>query len=608
MATTLVPLRPQTLAARLRDLGVVSPQQLEQAKQELLKTQERFGAILARLGLLRDADVGKRLSTQLGALPQRLETARQPVAAGGRVPASLWRAHRLIPIGERDGTVIAATDDPLSAFTVEFFGARCGCPIEAVLVRDQDFAALVETIDGTAPAATPVAPPPTTSSRPAAPPTPRPPPAAPVAPPPTPPVKPATPAPPAPVRVEPGGRAAQVGPGAPQAAAAGMTADDEPIVKLVDSMFTEAVRMRSSDIHLQPATDALEIRYRIDGVLRDVNRTPKALQGPVVSRLKIMAGSNIAEKRLPQDGRLQLEVAGRPFDVRVSTLPAMHGESVVMRLLDRGQSIRSLEEMGMPPDDRRVWEELLHRPHGMVLVTGPTGSGKTTTLYGALATLNRPDRKLITVEDPVEYQLTGVNQVAVKSAIGLTFAAALRSMLRQAPDVIMVGEIRDPETAQIAVQAALTGHLVLSTLHTNDAPSAVTRLIDMGVAPFLVASTIQGVLAQRLVRRICADCRVTEDATADEREFLGAPDVSQVIRSTGCRVCHDTGFLGRIGIFEILRVTDTLRRLIVTKPSASKIREQAQQEGMRSLRGDGCAKVREGLTTVAEILRAVVDS
>jgi type II secretory ATPase GspE/PulE/Tfp pilus assembly ATPase PilB-like protein len=360
-------------------------------------------------------------------------------------------------------------------------------------------------------------------------------------------------------------------------------------------------------VHVEPEKESVRVRYRVDGVLRDVNSPPRALQGPIVSRIKIMAGLNIAEKRLPQDGRLQLTVEHRSLDVRISTLPASHGESIVMRLLDRSQPIQGLAEMGMLPDEQRRWDELIHRPHGMVLVTGPTGSGKTTTLYGALAILNQPDRKLITVEDPVEYQLSGVNQVLVKSSIGLTFAAGLRSMLRQAPDVIMVGEIRDQETAQIAVQAALTGHLVLSTLHTNDAPSAITRLIDMGIPPFLIASTVQGVVAQRLVRRICPDCRITDNATAEERAFLGPPEVAQVIRSNGCDKCHGSGFFGRIGVFELLTVSEAIRQLIVGKPTSSTIRQAALKEGMRGLREDGCAKIREGFTTMPEVLRVVLD-
>ncbi|MBI3330476.1 MAG: type II/IV secretion system protein [Candidatus Omnitrophica bacterium] len=583
----MIPLHAETIAARVRELGIATAGQLEQAKQELSATQERFSVILARQGLLRDPDAGKRLAAQLGSVPQRLDASPAPSPKAGQVPAGMWRAHRLVPLREHDGKLLLATDDPFAVFALEFLGARCGCELEAVLVREEELAPLLEGI-------APAPPPP-----PAAPPTARP---AAKEPAPAPPVRPApttakgapATAPTAPATVTPAATAAESG--------------DEPIIRLVDSMLAEAVRMRASDIHIEPAKDGVRVRYRIDGVLHDVNSPPKALQGPIVSRIKIMGALNIAEKRLPQDGRLQLAVESRPLDVRISTLPAMHGESIVMRLLDRSQPVRGLQEMGMLPEDQQVWDELIRRPHGMVLVTGPTGSGKTTTLYGALAMLNQPDRKLITVEDPVEYQLAGVNQVLVKSSIGLTFAAGLRSMLRQAPDVIMVGEIRDQETAQIAVQAALTGHLVFSTLHTNDAPSAVTRLIDMGIAPFLVASTVQGILAQRLVRRICPACRITENVTPEERAFLGEPAVAQVIRSNGCDKCHGSGFFGRIGVFELLRIAEPIRQLIITKPSASAIRALAVREGMRGLREDGVAKIREGLTVMSEILRLVTEA
>jgi len=570
----MVPLRAETILSRLRELGIATPQQIEQAKQELASTQERFSVILVRQGLLRDAEAGRRLAVQLGSMPQRLGAPPGETPAAQQIPAAVWRGHRLLPVQQDEGKLLLATDDPLSVFALEFFGRRCGCSLEAVLVHEQDLASLWE--HQPAPSPEPARP---TLQRP--------------------------PDRPAPVA------AAVTAPGPvtpkPSAAPSAAPDSDEPIIQLVDSMFSEAVRRRASDIHIEAGMHQLRVRYRIDGVLQDVNSPPKALHGSVVSRIKIMAGLNIAEKRLPQDGRLQLSVEGRPMDVRVSTLPATHGESVVLRLLDRSQPIRGLAEMGLLADEQRRWEELIHRPHGMVLVTGPTGSGKTTTLYGALSLLNQPDRKLITVEDPVEYQLSGVNQVAVKSGIGLSFAAALRSMLRQAPDVIMVGEIRDQETAQIAIQAALTGHLVLSTLHTNDAPSAITRLIDMGVAPFLVASTVQGVLAQRLIRRICPACRITDNATEEERQFLGEPQVQQVIRSNGCEKCHGTGFFGRIGIFELLAVSDAVRQLIVTKATASALRATAAREGMRGLRVDGCAKIREGVTTMPEVLRVVTE-
>ncbi|MDP3722099.1 MAG: ATPase, T2SS/T4P/T4SS family [Candidatus Omnitrophota bacterium] len=578
----MVRLRAETLTTRLRELGVATPQQLDQAKQELLQRQERFSAILVRHGVLRDAEAGKRLASQLGAIPQRVEASPITVAAVTQIPLTTWSTHRLVPFQVLEGTVLLATDDPLSVFALDFLKDQCGCPLDAVLIREQEFGPLLEQFGAVASAPQAVAGP-----------SPAPPPAA---------ERPTVPKPPTAQSAATPSR--HDGPDGP---APSHDVGDEPIIKLVDSMLAEAVRMRASDVHVEPGREQLRVRYRIDGVLHDVNSPPKALQGPVTSRIKILGGLNIAEKRLPQDGRLQMSVEGRPLDVRISALPASHGESIVMRLLDRSQPIRGLPEMGILPEDQARWEELIHRPHGMVLVTGPTGSGKTTTLYGALAMLNRPDRKLITVEDPVEYQLRGVNQVAVKSSIGLTFSAGLRAMLRQAPDVIMVGEIRDQETAQVAIQAALTGHLVLSTLHTNDAPSAITRLIDMGIAPFLVASTVQGILAQRLVRRICPSCRITDNATPEERAFLGEPEVLQVVRSTGCDACHNSGFVGRIGIFEILPISDAIRQLIVTKATASAIQAVALREGMRRLRDDGCAKIREGLTTMAEVLRVVSD-
>jgi type II secretory ATPase GspE/PulE/Tfp pilus assembly ATPase PilB-like protein len=600
-------LRTDLLISRLGQLGIATLRQLEQAKLELPASQDRFSAILVRQGLLRDPESGKRLALQLGLLPQPVPGERERSPSAERVPEALWRSHRLVPMHERDGTLLLATDDPFSVFALEFLSSRCGCPLEAVFVREQDLAPMLSTGPAAAPqppeapppgspsaAAAPVRAPATAPSMPAA--------AAPARPQPAP----APTAAPRSSAARPSSQPARE-PAHPALGQSGLDAGDEPIIRLVDSMLSEAVRMRASDVHLEPSSHDLRVRYRIDGVLHDVNSSPKALQGPIVSRIKIMAGLNIAEKRLPQDGRLQLAVEGRPMDVRISILPAMHGESVVMRLLDRSQPVRGLPEMGLAPEDQQVWDELIHRPHGMVLVTGPTGSGKTTTLYGAMAALNRPDRKLITVEDPVEYQLSGVNQVQVKSGIGLTFAAGLRSMLRQAPDVIMVGEIRDQETAQIAIQAALTGHLVFSTLHTNDAPSAVTRLIDMGIAPFLVASTVHGILAQRLVRRICQSCRITDNATAEERAFLGPPETPQVIRSNGCDKCHGSGFIGRIGIFELFVVTERVRQLIVSKATASVLRAAASKDGMRGLRDDGAAKVREGLTTVAEVLRVVAD-
>ncbi len=605
----MILLRPEVVAARLRDLGIANPQQIELAKQELPHSQERFSQILVRQGVLRDPDVAKRLAAQLGSIPQRLDPA-----ATASLPAAptlaLWHVHHVVPIQDTGDRLLVATDDPLSVFALEFLGGQCGRPLDGVLIREQDLAPLLTQLDRPAAGASsgPVAP-----SRPSV---------SPSAPAPAPSIHPAMPAPPMSQVAPP--RESRVPPPAsapaplrggssprsstPAGTSSAATNGDEPIIQLVNSMLSEAVRMRASDVHIESATDQVRVRYRIDGVLHDVNTPPKALQGPIISRIKIMGNLNIAEKRLPQDGRLQLVVEHRPLDVRISILPSTHGESIVMRLLDRSQPIRGLQEMGLLPEDQRTWESLIERPHGMVLVTGPTGSGKTTTLYGAMAMLNQPDRKLITVEDPVEYQLAGVNQVSVKATIGLTFAAGLRAMLRQAPDVIMVGEIRDRETAQIAIQAALTGHLVLSTLHTNDAPSAITRLIDMGIPAFLVASTLQGVLAQRLVRRICPGCRMTDHATNEERQFLGPPDAQQLIRSTGCDKCHRSGYFGRVGLFELLVMSPAIHQLILSKPAASVIRTTATQAGMRGLRQDGCAKIREGLTTMTEVLRVVAST
>ena len=387
-------------------------------------------------------------------------------------------------------------------------------------------------------------------------------------------------------------------------------ASEAPIIKLVNLLITRAVEGRASDIHIEPFQDELRVRYRIDGVLHDVESAPKRLQAAVVSRVKIMAKLNIAERRLPQDGRIRLRVSDKEIDFRVSTIPVLYGESVVMRILDRGEVVIDLERLGFAPDTLASFLRLIARPNGTLLVTGPTGSGKTTTLYGALDRINSPDRKIITVEDPVEYQLKGVNQIQVKPQIGLTFAGALRHIVRQDPDIIMIGEIRDLETAEIAVQSALTGHLVFSTLHTNDAPSSITRLLDLGVENFLLSSTVRGILAQRLVRVICSSCR-EEDLSAAGREelaLLGIGVGTTLYRGKGCERCSFTGYYGRNGIFELLVVDEALRRLILKGSDAAEIRAAARQGGMRTLLEDGAAKVRDGVTTLSEILRVTQEA
>jgi general secretion pathway protein E len=384
--------------------------------------------------------------------------------------------------------------------------------------------------------------------------------------------------------------------------------DDAPIIKLVNSMLQHAVKERASDVHLEPFEREVRVRFRIDDVLYEpMKPLPRALQASIVSRIKIMGGLNIAEKRLPQDGRIRLKIAGRDYDVRLSTIPVSHGERVVMRLLPRTQDLQSLERIGFNEQQLAVMERLLTRPNGIILVTGPTGSGKTTTLYAGLSRINATDKNIITIEDPVEIQLAGVGQIEVKPQIGLTFASGLRSVLRQDPNVILVGEIRDLETAEIAIQASLTGHLVFSTLHTNDAASAITRLVDMGVEPFLVASSLVAVLAQRLVRVLCKDCREAYTASSEELAEIGVRPPERpvrVYRPEGCAGCNYTGYHGRVGIFELMLVDDDLRAMVSQNIDSKSIKRKAQQKGMHTLRTDGARKVLQGITSVAEVMRA----
>jgi len=384
--------------------------------------------------------------------------------------------------------------------------------------------------------------------------------------------------------------------------------DDAPIIRLVNSLLQHAVKERASDVHMEPFEREIRVRFRIDDILYEpVRPLPRSLQAPIVSRIKIMGGLNIAEKRLPQDGRIRLKIAGRDYDVRLSTLPVAHGERVVMRLLPRTTEMLNLEHLGFDEDHLKAWHKLIARPNGIMLVTGPTGSGKTTTLYGALARINTLDVNIITVEDPVEIQLPGIGQIEVNPKIGLTFASGLRSILRQDPDVVLVGEIRDLETAEIAIQASLTGHLVFATLHTNDAPSAITRLVDMGVERFLVASSLVAVLAQRLVRVLCSHCREPYEATPEELAEIGIrppPRPVTLYRPGACEHCNQTGYRGRLGIFELMLVDDAVRELIAQNVDAKRIKRQAVAGGMRTLRVDGARKVLRGITSVAEVLRA----
>ena len=391
------------------------------------------------------------------------------------------------------------------------------------------------------------------------------------------------------------------------------TGDDTPVIKLATLIITNAIKMKASDIHIEPMEKEFRVRYRIDGALRKMDSPPKRLQGAILSRFKIMSKMKISEKRIPQDGRIQITVGGKDLDLRVNSVPTNHGESIVMRILDKSNLSLGLPQLGFLSDDQTTFERLIKLPDGVVLVTGPTGSGKTTTLYACLGQINTPDKKLITVEDPVEYQMSGINQVQVNKDVGLDFSAALRSILRQAPNIVMIGEIRDEETAGIAMEAALTGHLVFSTLHTNDAPSAVTRLLDIGVKPFLVASALRAAMAQRLVRAICEKCKEAYTPTERELKMLGAlasgskqalPD--HMYHGCGCDRCGKSGYKGRKGIFEIFKVDDTIQRLIFDHAPATLLRQRAREMGMRTLREDGMLKVASGMTSLSEVLRVTM--
>jgi general secretion pathway protein E/type IV pilus assembly protein PilB len=385
---------------------------------------------------------------------------------------------------------------------------------------------------------------------------------------------------------------------------------DGPLIKLVNTLITEAFKLRASDIHLEPLAKKFRVRYRIDGMMTEMKDPPKRLQASIISRLKIQSAMSIAEKRIPQDGRIQANVGTKVVDLRVSCLPTVHGESIVMRILDKEGLKLGLPELGFMTDDQQTFERMISLPDGILLVTGPTGSGKTTTLYSCLNFINRPDRKIITVEDPVEYVLAGINQVQVSEVVGLTFAGALRAMLRQSPNVVMLGEIRDIETASIAINASLTGHLVFSTLHTNDAPGAVTRLADIGVKPFLIASSTRCLMAQRLVRKICKKCIAPYQPSDAELRALGIKQEdlknATVMKGKGCANCNGSGNRGRFGIFEIFVVDDEGRKLIYDQVPTNVLRQRAREMGMRTLREDGIRKVLAGLTTPEEVIRATV--
>lgn len=537
--------------------GLVTAEALSRARAVQGESGDRLDAVLTRLGLVSERALADALARATG-LPQAGADDFPAAPIGGdQVSPRFLREISAVPIRMDDGALRVALVDPLNGYATRALGYAFDLPVSPMVARAGDVEAALDRLYGPA----------------------------------------------------------RSGPDAveDEADEADLErlkdlASDAPVVRAVNALISRAAELRASDIHAEPSEDGLKVRFRVDGVLRDQETLPPQVKAAFVSRVKVLANLNIAERRLPQDGRMRLAVRGQEIDLRVATSPTLHGESVVLRLLDRSNLSLDFDALGFDATILPSFIEVLSRPHGIVLVTGPTGSGKTTTLYAALAALNAPTRKILTIEDPIEYRLAGVNQTQVSPTIGLTFAAALRSFLRQDPDVMMVGEIRDLETAQVAVQSALTGHTILSTLHTNNASAAVTRLIDMGMEPFLISSTVNAVLAQRLVRRLCQACRAPHEAHVRELSALGAAAEGlagpvQLWSAPGCEACGHSGFKGRLAILELLPVDDEIARLVLARAEAREIERAAVATGMRTMLQDGMAKALAGQTTIDEILR-----
>ena len=539
----------------LRERGYVTAEQLDVASQAMREGNETTLDVLVASGALTEDDVLGTIAEQFGMKYVNIDPSALDPEIGKEIDPEIARKYGVAPVMKDADSVTVVLSDPMNYDAVDSLRyVLHGQDVEAVLAPSADVKALMD-------------------------------------------------------KLYPSGAdeiTARTDDGFGDDEAA--TGDDAPVIKLCGLILANAIKMKASDIHLEPMEKEFRVRYRIDGALRKMDSPPKRLQGAMISRFKIMSKIKISEKRIPQDGRIQINVGGRDLDLRVSTVPTNHGESIVMRILDKSNLALGLPQLGFLSDDQNKFERLIHLSDGVVLVTGPTGSGKTTTLYACLGQINTPDKKIITVEDPVEYQMSGINQVQVNRDVGLDFSAALRSILRQAPNIVMIGEIRDSETADIAMEASLTGHLVFSTLHTNDAPSAVTRLTDMGVKPFLVASAMRAALAQRLVRAICPKCKEEYTITDRDKKMLGplaklAPDKMYV--GEGCAACNG-GYKGRKGIFEIFEVDDTIQRLIFDHAPTTVLRERAREMGMRTLREDGMLKVASGMTSLKEVLQATM--
>jgi type IV pilus assembly protein PilB len=553
----------QMLGEILEMMGCVTQEDIRNALEAQQATGKKIGEILVEQGIVSDIDVTRALAEQFEIEMVDIEGMDVPRDVIEMVPKDLAQEHNIIPIEMNDGVLTVAMSDPLDLFTLDNLRFVINCPVECVLATaDAIKKALTQYYGMTDDHVNEM--------------------------------------------LQQFTEDIDVVPTGAEAQEEEVQGDDAPVIRLVTMIIMEAVRARASDIHVEPLSNRLRIRYRIDGVCYEVESPPQRLTGSIISRIKIMAGMDMSEKRRPQDGRIPLTLLGRKLDLRVSSLPATHGESMVMRILDKASLLLGLSDLGFHADDYKIFRTLIRKPNGIILVTGPTGSGKTTTLYSALNELNRPDTKIITAEDPIEYNLSGINQCQVNRTTGMTFQRIIRAMLRQAPEVVLVGEIRDHETAEIAIQAALTGHLVFSTLHTNDAPSALTRLIDLKVAPFLVASSIQAVMAQRLVRVICEECKEPFDPEIKMLKAGGLTDQQiagrTFYRGKGCETCRDIGFKGRKGIFEVMVMNSIIREMTFSGSSTDDLRKQAVADGMHTLLMDGLRKVLDGITTIEEVM------
>ncbi|MFP6599277.1 MAG: type II secretion system ATPase GspE [Deltaproteobacteria bacterium] len=548
---------PSVLEETILASGKVSQDDLRKVRRFSVERGERLERVLVDLGFISEDDLLPLMGNYYGVETMEADDIPGSPPAIESISVEYMRASRILPVRVEDGVVSLAMADPGDSTVIQSVGQVTGMRVAPVLVRARDLLVRFDAIFGVIEGAEDTG------------------------------------------DLE-GAGLEFLDDSEEDVQQLRDMASEAPVIRLVNQILSRAVEQRASDVHVEPFENELRVRYRIDGVLHDIDPPPRTMTAAVISRIKLMAKLNIAERRLPQDGRIKLRLVGREIDLRVSSLPTLYGESVVMRILDRSSIVVDLGTLGMRADTLDRFSKLIAQPHGLLLVTGPTGSGKTTTLYGALDKINSPDRKIVTIEDPVEYQLAGVNQIHVKSQIGLTFASGLRSIVRQDPDIIMVGEIRDAETAEVAIQAALTGHLVFSTLHTNDAAGAVSRLLDMGVEDYLLASSLLGVLAQRLVRTLCGQC--AREAT-DGADMLPDTGGGKALEAVGCADCADTGYRGRSGVYELLTIDDDVRNLIIGRAPADRIKTTATSKGMRSLRDDGWAKVAEGVTTVREVLR-----